>query len=164
MLTKRIMSVILWRKYYVEKRLFLVLFTKSDLSFQCRIKFFPTHKLHIAPRHERSTRMKSKNRKKGFSLIEVIAAVVILAVVATATVATIAPMREKSRVKLDQQNIAKLNGIVQAYYMETGLWPDSYMTRLNTAGYTSERLNRTPYGGYYRWDATNRTVINPSAP
>ena len=108
--------------------------------------------------------MKSKNRKKGFSLIEVIAAVVILAVVATATVATNAPMREKSRVKLDQQNIAKLNGIVQAYYMETGRWPDSYMTLLHRDGYTPERVTRTPYGGYYRWDNTNRTVYNPSAP
>ncbi len=108
--------------------------------------------------------MSTKSKRKGFSLIEVIAAVVILAVVATATVATIAPMREKSRVKLDQQNIAKLNGIVQAYYMETGLWPDRALTRLNTAGYTSTRTIATPYGSYYQWDATNKTVINPVAP
>jgi prepilin-type N-terminal cleavage/methylation domain-containing protein len=108
--------------------------------------------------------MKKKTNRKGFSLIEVIAAVVILAVVATATVATIAPMREKSRVKLDQQNIAKLNGIVQAYYMETGLWPDRAMTRLHTAGYTSTRTTPTPYGGNYQWDNTARTVINPLAP
>jgi prepilin-type N-terminal cleavage/methylation domain-containing protein len=108
--------------------------------------------------------MKKKTNRKGFSLIEVIAAVVILAVVATATVATIAPMREKSRVKLDQQNIAKLNGIVQAYYMETGLWPDRAMTRLHTAGYTSTRTTPTPYGSHYQWDNTARTVINPLAP
>jgi general secretion pathway protein G len=108
--------------------------------------------------------MKKKTNRKGFSLIEVIAAVVILAVVATATVATIAPMREKSRVKLDAQNIAKLNGIVQAYYMETGLWPDRAMTRLNTAGYTSTRTTATPYGSYYQWDNTAKTVINPVAP
>jgi type II secretory pathway pseudopilin PulG len=94
----------------------------------------------------------------------VIAAVVILAVVATATVATIAPMREKSRIKLDQQNIAKLNGIVQAYYMETGQWPDRGMTRLFTSGYTSTRTTATPYGSYYQWDSANKTVINPVAP
>ena len=46
--------------------------------------------------------MHKKSNRKGFSLIEVIAAVIILAVVATATVATIAPMREKSRRKLDR--------------------------------------------------------------
>ena len=110
-------------------------------------------------------RNKLNTRKRsGFSLIEVIAAVVILAVVATATVATIAPMREKSRVKLDQQNIAKLNGVVQAYYMETGRWPDRAMTRLFREGYTSTRTTSTPYGGYYTWDNTNKTVVNQYAP
>lgn len=105
---------------------------------------------------------KRRNRK-GFSLIEVIAAVVILAVVATATVATISPMREKSRVKLDQQNIAKLNGIVQAYYMETGRWPDRNLNLLVRSGYTDQRQS-TPYGGFYQWDNANRTVVNPLAP
>ncbi len=109
-----------------------------------------------------SNRMNQK--RKGFSLIEVIAAVVILAVVATATVATIAPMREKSRAKIDQQNIAKLNGTVQAYYMEKGAYPDRFMTVLQTNGYASTRLHSTPYGGYYQWDTTKLSVINPQAP
>ena len=106
----------------------------------------------------------NRKRKSGFSLIEVIAAVVILAVVATATVATIAPMREKSRSKIDQQNIAKLNGTVQAYYMEKGAYPDRFMTALQTNGYTSSRLQSTPYGGYYQWDTTKLSVVNPQAP
>lgn len=105
-----------------------------------------------------------KSSRTGFSLIAVFAALVILAFVATASVATITPMREKSRVKLDAQNIAKLNGIVQAYYMETGLWPDRAMTRLFIAGYTSTRTTPTPYGSYYQWDNTAKTVINPVAP
>lgn len=108
----------------------------------------------------KTTRRTSRN---AFSLIEVIAAVVILAVVATATVATIAPMRQKSRDKLDEQNIAKLNGVVQAYYMETGRWPDANMTRLFNEGYTSERRLPTPFGGYYRWDNAAKTVVNPGA-
>jgi prepilin-type N-terminal cleavage/methylation domain-containing protein len=103
-------------------------------------------------------------RRGGFSLIEVIAAVVILAVVATATVATIAPMREKSRNKIDQQSIAKLNGIVQAYFMEYGTYPDRNLTLLRTRGYTSTALQPTPYGGNYQWDNTRLTVVNPRAP
>ncbi len=105
-----------------------------------------------------------KKRRSAFSLIEVIAAVVILAVVATATVATIAPMREKSKDKLEQQNVAKLNGIVQAYYMETGSWPDRNLTKLFTEGYTSTRTVATPYGGNYRWDNAKKSVVNPRAP
>ncbi len=108
--------------------------------------------------------MKSRNKRRGFSLIEVIAAVVILAVVATATVATIVPMRAKSQVKIDQQNMARLDGIVQAYYMEKGVYPDTNLTRLNTEGYTQTRTNPTPYGGYYTFDATTAKVVNKYAP
>lgn len=108
--------------------------------------------------------IRSRIRRKAFSLIEIIAAVVILAVVATATVATISPMREKSRAKIDQQGIARLNGIVQAYYMEYGAYPDRNLTILQTRGYTSTRLQPTPYGGNYQWDSTRLTVINPQAP
>ncbi|MCA9134597.1 MAG: prepilin-type N-terminal cleavage/methylation domain-containing protein [Planctomycetales bacterium] len=105
-----------------------------------------------------------KSKRKGFSLIEVIAAVIILAVVATATVATISPMREKSRKKLDEQNIASLNGVVQAYYMEKGAWPDRGLTYLYRDGFTSSRTNPTPYGGYYTWDNATKTVVNSYAP
>ena len=108
--------------------------------------------------------MKARRNRRGFSLIEVIAAVVILAVVATATVATIMPMRAKSQKKIDEQNIARLNGISQAYYMETGQYPDRALTRLFTAGLTSTRTNPTPYGGYYQWDTATLKVINPAAP
>lgn len=108
--------------------------------------------------------MHKKSNRKGFSLIEVIAAVIILAVVATATVATIAPMREKSRRKLDDQNIATLNGTVQAYYMELGAWPDTNLTRLKTQGYTQDTYQKTPYGGNYTFDATTLKVVNKQAP
>ncbi|MCC7337671.1 MAG: prepilin-type N-terminal cleavage/methylation domain-containing protein [Pirellulaceae bacterium] len=108
--------------------------------------------------------MHKKSNRKGFSLIEVIAAVIILAVVATATVATIAPMREKSRDKLDLQNIASLNATVQAYYMEMGAWPDTNLTRLKTNGYTTDTYQKTPYGGYYTFDSTTQKVINKKGP
>jgi general secretion pathway protein G len=110
-----------------------------------------------------AVRSRIKNRR-GFSLIEIIAAVVILAVVATATVATITPLREKSRAKIDQQNIAKLNGTVQAYYMEYGAYPDRNLTILRTRGYTSTTTQPTPYGGNYQWDTARLTVVNPNAP
>ena len=108
--------------------------------------------------------MMSRRNRRGFSLIEVIAAVVILAVVATATVATIMPMRAKSQAKIDQQNIARLNGIAHAYYMESGRYPDRALTYLFTAGLTSTRTNPTPYGGYYTWDTTTLKVVNTYAP
>ena len=81
-----------------------------------------------------------RNRKSGFSLLEVIAAVVILAVVAAATVATVAPMRAKSEDKLADQEVATLNAMSQTYYLEEGKYPSSALT-LATAGYLA---NSTP--------------------
>jgi prepilin-type N-terminal cleavage/methylation domain-containing protein len=108
--------------------------------------------------------LKLSRCRRGFSLIEVIAAVVILAVVSTATVSALVPMRAKSQAKIEQQNIARLTGIVQAYYMETGRYPDQNMTLLQTEGFTQARLQPTPYGGNYRWDSTSQSVVNPHAP
>lgn len=62
-------------------------------------------------------------RRKGFSLLEIIAAVIILAVVATATVSTVAPMRAKSDQKMEQTALATLNGMSQTFYAEQGRWP-----------------------------------------
>ena len=77
-----------------------------------------------------------KIKKKGFSLLEVIAAVVILAVVAAATVATVAPMRAKSEEKLAEQEIATLNSMAQTYFLEEGAFPRSVNDLVRT-GYLS---------------------------
>jgi prepilin-type N-terminal cleavage/methylation domain-containing protein len=77
-----------------------------------------------------------RNKKNGFSLLEVIAAVVILAVVAAATVATVAPMRAKSEEKLAEQEIATLNSMAQTYFLEEGTFPRR-VDDLVTAGYLS---------------------------
>ena len=75
-----------------------------------------------------------RSKKNGFSLLEVIAAVVILAVVAAATVATVAPMRAKSEDKLADQEVATLNAMAQTYFLEVGNYPASVNT-LRNAGY-----------------------------
>ena len=96
--------------------------------------------------------------------MEVMAAVVIIAAVATATVSSLVALRGKSMSKIDQQNIADLNGKVQAYYMEFGAWPDSNLEDLFNNGYTDELVLPTPFGGQYTFDATNQKVVNTNAP
>ena len=99
-----------------------------------------------------------RRKKKGFSLLEVIAAVVILAVVATATVGAIAPLRQKAQDKLNQQNIAKLNASVQAYFMEYGRWPDTNLNLLVARGYADRRNLTSPAGVRYVFNATTKKV------
>ncbi len=75
-----------------------------------------------------------RTKNNGFSLLEVIAAVVILAVVAAATVATVAPMRAKSEAKLVEQEAATLNSMSQTYFLENGAYPTN-VDALVTGGY-----------------------------
>lgn len=75
-----------------------------------------------------------RNRRSAFSLLEVIAAVVILAVVAAATVATIAPMRTKAGNKLNEQAAANVTAMAQTYFVEFGTFPGS-LQDLATEGY-----------------------------
>lgn len=101
-----------------------------------------------------------RNKKNGFSLLEVIAAVVILAVVAAATVATVAPMRAKSEDKLAEQDVASLNAMAQTYYLEVGRYPQNiaYLVR---QGYikADDVPSRTRYNKLrrYPYDAATGT-------
>ena len=81
--------------------------------------------------------MKTYQKRNAFSLLEVIAAVIILAVVAAATISTIAPMRAKSEQRLNDQTAASLNGMSQNYFLEYGQYPEDGVTTLAGAGYLS---------------------------
>lgn len=81
--------------------------------------------------------MKRKPCNNAFSLLEVIAAVIILSVVSAATVATVAPMRAKSDQRLSEQQIASLNNMSQTYFLELGQFPPEGVSSLIAAGYLS---------------------------
>lgn len=66
-----------------------------------------------------------RNKKSGFSALEIISAMVILAVVAAAAAATIAPMRTQESQSEVLQEISHLNEIASQYSEETGHSPKS---------------------------------------
>lgn len=104
-------------------------------------------------------------KRKGFSLLEVIAAVIILAVVATATVGTVAPMREKSSKKMDESAKADLNSIVQTYFLEVGAWPRDGQTGvydLYRYGYLKRKVDGGNYETLYykfKFDSTTKSFL-----
>lgn len=78
--------------------------------------------------------MSKRIQQHGFSLLEVIAAVVILGVVAAATVATVAPLRGDRDDTLADQEVAMLNALAQSYFLEQGDYP-AHVHALADAGY-----------------------------
>lgn len=105
-----------------------------------------------------------KRLRGGFSLMEVMSAIVIIAVVATASVSGLSSLRGKANVKMDQTNIAELDSKVQAYRLETGKWPSANLNQLVTSGYITADSLVTPFGGKYTFDRKTNLVINNAAP
>ncbi len=62
----------------------------------------------------------------------------------------------------DEANIAKLNQKVTIYKQEVGTLPDLNLIDLYNKGLTKQRLQRTPFGGYYRLHPNQSVVYNPS--
>ena len=102
--------------------------------------------------------------RRGFSLMEVMAAIVIIAVVATASLSGLSSLRGKANSKMDQTNMAELNSKVEAYHLEYGKWPSPSMKELATAGYVESNKFTTPFGGRYTFDRKKKKVINKHAP
>lgn len=106
----------------------------------------------------------AKRGRRGFSLMEVMAAIVIIAVVATASVTGLSSLRGKANDKLDQTNIAELNSKVQAYHLEHSRWPSANLSQLVRSGYIESKALVTPFGGRYTFDKNTLSVINKNAP
>ncbi|MCY2983019.1 MAG: hypothetical protein NTY15_05205 [Planctomycetota bacterium] len=62
----------------------------------------------------------------------------------------------------DQANIAILNQKVLRYQREVGALPDLNLVCLYDKGLSKQRLHRTPFGGYYRFDPSQLVVYNPT--
>lgn len=75
---------------------------------------------------------------RGFSLLEVMAAVVILAVVTAATFATVAPMRAKTENRSVDPELATLNALVRDFRTAQGHNPENVMDLVD-AGYLSDQ-------------------------
>ena len=67
---------------------------------------------------------KISNRKRcGFSLIESLAIVTILAIIAAILVPRITVSSDTAREKLNSHNTATINAAVERWYIEKGVWP-----------------------------------------
>lgn len=61
----------------------------------------------------------------------------------------------------DEANLRRLNDLVSSYTTNIGKQPDANLIDLYSSGLTQQRLQPTPFGGYYRYDKRTGTVYNP---
>jgi len=62
----------------------------------------------------------------------------------------------------DESNIARLTQKVLLYKQVNGTNPDLNLIDLYHKGYTKQRLHRTPFGGFYRFNPGLSLVYNPN--
>ena len=66
-----------------------------------------------------------KTETRGFTLVEIMAVVVILALLATVLSVQVVDRLERAKVRLTKATIVKLKGEVQLYKMDQNLYPDA---------------------------------------
>ena len=68
----------------------------------------------------------------------------------------------RHQIQQDEANIEALNQKVSMYKQVVGTNPDLNLIDLYHKGYTEQRLHRTPFGGYYRFNPSQSIVYNPN--
>jgi len=103
--------------------------------------------------------MLKKHRRSGFSLLELLAVVVILGIIALVIVPRINFSSTTARENACFQNKAEINAAVERYYFENGSLPGA-LADINTATYFPDGIPNCPRSGnaYTLSGATGRVV------
>jgi general secretion pathway protein G len=74
--------------------------------------------------------MKTKKtvRRKGFSLLELLAVVTILGIIAVVVLPRISVSANTAKQQADRQNKAEINSAVERWYFDKGTWPADDLT------------------------------------
>lgn len=102
---------------------------------------------------------KLNRTRRGFSLLELLAVVVILGIIAAIVVPRVSTSSALAKQKVNLHNIATLNSAVERYYVNTGSWP-SALTDLGT-DYLPDGVPSVPTNSAltYSIDGTTHRVV-----
>ncbi len=89
--------------------------------------------------------MRTPSRKRrGFSLLELLAVVTIMGVIAAVVIPRISSSKRSAQEKVNQQNIAEINTAIERWYFEEGDWPNDLEGIGADADYFPEGLPVNP--------------------
>ncbi len=66
---------------------------------------------------------RKRNKKSGFSLLELLAVVTILGIIAAIIVPRVTVSSDTAKQRVRDHHKATINGAVERYYVDTGAWP-----------------------------------------
>ncbi len=102
--------------------------------------------------------MLGKNRKKGFTLIELIVVIAILAILAVALIPLINSFIDKSRISNAMATVSTLETAGVAFQADVASFPDDTNTLISESELASNTRSRNNWDGPYLNDSTD---INP---
>ena len=108
-----------------------------------------------------TVRKTGKNvKRRGFSLLELLAVVTILGIIAVVVVPRISVSSAKAKTEADKQNKSEINSAVERWYFEKGTWPADNLSDISTdINYFPNGLPTNPTNGaaYTLNSTTHRT-------
>lgn len=105
---------------------------------------------------------RKKNIKRdGFSLLELLAVVTILAIIAAVVIPRISSSKLSAQQEVNKQNIAEINAAVERWYFEKGSYPKVNLNDIaSDIQYFPEGIPVNPVTGKkYRLDSKTHRVI-----
>jgi type II secretion system protein G len=100
------------------------------------------------------------NRKKGFSLLELLAVVTILGIIAAIIVPRVTVSSDSAKDKVQAHQIATLNAAIERYYIDNNAWPSALADLV--PDFVPDGIPTPPKGGAYSLNTTtNRVTYTP---
>ncbi|MGL4512039.1 MAG: competence type IV pilus major pilin ComGC [Lacipirellulaceae bacterium] len=100
-----------------------------------------------------------KNRRSGFSLMELLAVVTILGIIAAIIVPRVTSSSDTAKQKVNAHNKGTINAAIERYYIEVGSWPSATMAEINVPAYFPDGIPVNPItNAAYTMNTTTRRV------
>ena len=100
--------------------------------------------------------MRTVKKQKGFSLLELLAVVVILGIIAAVVVPRVTTSSQTAKDKVNAFNKATMNAAIERYYIDNSGWPANLAALVPT--YLPDGVPAHPNGLTYGIDGTTHRV------
>jgi len=103
-------------------------------------------------------------RKKGFTLIEILFVVIVIAVLAAVALGRIVTSTATAKANACKANQAIMNTQIEQYRLDNGAWPASLAAVTGSTTYFPDGAPTCPSSGTYTMDANYRVDCNVASP